>query len=71
MLCTLAARGGPSSPSSLGEGSVMALVVVVLVAPAPLALAAFIVTLAVVATMFLATKIILCKTLCNFAKLFV
>ncbi len=50
----------------------MALVVVVLlVAPAPLALAAFVVTLAVVATMFLATKIILCKTLCNFAKLFV
>ena len=53
----------------------MALVVVVLVAPAPLALAAFIVTLAVVATMFLATKIILCKTcvtlpscLCNFTK---
>jgi len=34
LLHTLATGGGPSSPSSLGEGSIMAFVVIVLVAPA-------------------------------------
>jgi len=52
-LCTLAAGGGPTPPSSLGEGSVMSLVVIVLVAPASVALAAFVVALAVVATTFI------------------
>jgi len=42
------------SPSSSGEVSLISLVFVVLIAPAPIALAAFVVTLTVVATTFLA-----------------
>jgi len=45
------------SPSYLGEGSVMALAIVVLVDPAPVALAAFFVALAVATTTFLAIDV--------------